>query len=602
MNTLPEAKKRIIIQREPNTSATKILELIQTYDNLDLKDFPKMEESKRQYISLQLNSQPNAQEQSEWSKIETLKENYSNNITNADSILEDLKSYITKWEGSRPVGNHVDEANKLYEEVEDYIQSYWKGVEEGAWNSLDIDNNTALLDYLEKYPHSSHKAEIDDLYWTNMNKENLSDVESYLNNSPFSLHKKEAELIKKSSVEWVQVKNSNDIFEISKYIKNNPNSPFLDQAKFLQIKLKQDEIQKMKTAPNAYEVGTLLRFINEGVFTKSELINQDVLTNGVFDTINDPDIMDSLPDIQQAIDNSVPECKAGYTDVYFFGIPSTGKTCILMGLSRAESLHINLAHGGGDYADALQQFIDAGLTVPQTKMGFAATLEATIDEERSNSQHKINLIEMAGEDFAKKIAGNQEHIFDFESMGTGVTELLSNNNKKVFFLIIDPTTNVINYKRREITGYDEETGDPIYGLMQIRCNQQNLIAKLVDLFAYSGNAEIMKKVDSIHIIVTKADLLGADTIKRDEEALKIFNTKYGNNILTPLIRLCKEYNINVHTKFRPKLYTFSLGKFYVGGVYEYDSTDSDKLVKAIKNSTGSIKEKTLWDKIKEKVN
>lgn len=95
---------------------------------------------------------------------------------------------------------------------------------------------------------------------------------------------------------------------------------------------------------------------------------------------------------------------------------------------------------------------------------------------------------MAGEDFAKKIAGNQEHIYDFDSMGTGVTDLLKNNNKKVFFLIIDPTTNVINYKRRDIVGYDEETGDPIYDLIQIRCNQQNLITKLVDLLVLPLNA------------------------------------------------------------------------------------------------------------------
>ena len=111
----------------------------------------------------------------------------------------------------------------------------------------------------------------------------------------------------------------------------------------------------------------------------------------------------------------------------------------------------------------------------------------------------------------------------------------------------------------------------------------------------------MKKVDSIHIIVTKADLLSDDVMERDDKALDIFKAKYAK-ILIPLIDLCKEYNINVHYNYHPKLYTFSLGKFYVGGVYEYDSTDSNKLVDAIKNSTETIKKKTLWDKVKEKVN
>ena len=448
MSTISEVKKRIMIQQEPHKGAGIVLEWIQTYDNVSLEDFPKMEESKRLYIKQQLSCQPNVQEQAEWEKIALVKDSFRNEIITAETLRDSLQNYIRKWEKDRPVGNHVDEANKLYVVVDDFILEYWRKIEENAWNSLDINNNNALGEYLKKYPHSSHKAEIDDLYWENINKEILNDVEEYINNPMFSLHNKDAEQVKKALVEWIRVKNSNDIFTVFYYLRDNSNTPFIAQAQYLLLELKQHEIRQMQTVPNAYEVGTLLRFIKEGIFTKYELISQDVLTDGVFNTISDPDIMDGLPDIQQAIDSSVPECKEGYTDVYFFGIPSTGKTCILMGLSRADSLHINLAHGGGDYADALQQFIDAGLTVPQTKMGFAATLEATINDRQSNSQHKINLIEMAGEDFAKKIAGNQEHIYDFDSMGTGVTDLLKNNNKKVFFLIIDPTTNVINYKRR----------------------------------------------------------------------------------------------------------------------------------------------------------
>ena len=601
MNIISEVKKKIIISREPTINPKRILELIQTYDNLELTDFPKMEESKRQYINRLLSSQPNAQEQAEWEKIASVKDSFRNDITTAEVLRDSLQNYIHKWEQDRPVGNHVDEANNLYVVVDDFILEYWRKIEEKAWNSLDINNNNALGEYLNTYPHSSHKAEIDDLYWENINKEILKDVEDYIKNPIFTLHKNDAEVVKKSLVEWMRVKNLNDIFEVSNYINNNTDSPFIDQAKILLVKLKQDEISKMQTAPNAYEVGTLLRFINEKIFTQKELISNDVLTESVFNAISDPEVKEGLPDIQQAIDNSVPECKDGYTDVYFFGIPSTGKTCILMGLSCAETLDINHAHGGGDYAAALEQFIEAGFTVPQTKMGFAATLEATIKDIKDGSQHKVNLIEMAGEDFARKIAGNEEHIYDFDSMGIGVTELLRNNNKKVFFLVIDPTTNIIRYKRKDIVGYDEETGDPIYELIQIRCNQQILIKKMVDLFAYSGNADIMKKVDSIHIIVTKADLLSDDVMERDDKALDIFKAKYAK-ILIPLIDLCKEYNINVHYNYHPKLYTFSLGKFYVGGVYEYDSTDSNKLVDAIKNSTETIKKKTLWDKVKEKVN
>ena len=273
-----------------------------------------------------------------------------------------------------------------------------------------------------------------------------------------------------------------------------------------------------------------------------------------------------------------------------------------MGMSRSNSLHINLASGGGDYASALQQYTDVGVTVPRTPGTFVTTLEATISSRNDiNSVHKINLVEMSGEEFAFGIANNPDHVFTFEEMGSGATQLLRNNNRKVFFLIIDPTANVVRINREIVDGYDEETGAPITHLEYCVVNQRTLIQKMVNLFETEGNRDIMKKVDSIHIIMTKSDTLG-NPVEREEKALNIFNDKFGGDILEPLIDLCKECNINSNTNFSPKLYTFSLGTFYVGGLYEYEQTDSNRLVKAIKNSTRGAKKKTLWDKIKEVVN
>jgi hypothetical protein len=171
----------------------------------------------------------------------------------------------------------------------------------------------------------------------------------------------------------------------------------------------------------------------------------------------------------------------------------------------------------------------------------------------------------------------------------------------VFFLIIDPTTNIVRITRDVIVGYDEETGEPIKRLENYVVNQRTIIQKIVNIFEKPQNADIMKKVDSIHIIMTKADTLG-NAVEREDKALTIFYDKYANDILQPLNALCDTYNINSNTNFWPKLYTFSLGTFYVGGLYEYDPTDSNRLVKAIRNSTQGTKKKTFWDRLKEKLN
>ena len=212
---------------------------------------------------------------------------------------------------------------------------------------------------------------------------------------------------------------------------------------------------------------------------------------------------------------------------------------------------------------------------------------------------------MSGEEFAFGIANNPDHIYTFEHMASGTTELLRNNNRKVFFLIIDPTTNIIRKTRTKevVDGYDEETGTPLTHTELQNCvvNQRTIIQKMVNIFENPANAEIMKKVDSIHIIMTKADTLG-NVVDREEKALSIFQQKHSGDILESLINLGHEYNINARTGFHPNLYTFSLGTFYVGGLYEYEQTDSDKLVVAIQNATGGYKKKTWWDIVKEKVN
>lgn len=596
MCTLNDLQRRQIIQREPTKSAEYMLGLIQKYANLSLDDFPNMNSDKRIYIQEKLNSVPNPNEQKEWNIIAGMLG------TSSQEILDALNSYIRNWESSRPFGNHVDEAWSEVSRIESEMKSAQIQEEENDWVNVDTLSQTSLIGHLNKYPKTVHKNEIDDSVWGIIEKEDIQDIQNYITIFPQGLHTKEAKEILNAVVEWNNVKTTNDIFVINDYIHTNPTSPFKQQASILIAGLKQGEINEMRNNPNRYEVLRLKRLLNDGIATERELILAKVMTETILETLKNTDIKSDLPNIDKAIADSRAECKEGYTDVFFFGVPSTGKTCVLMGLSRSNSLHVNLASGGGDYASALQQYTDVGVTVPRTLGTFVTTLEAKLSSKNEpESLHKINLVEMSGEEFAFEIANNPNHVFTFEEMGSGATQLLKNGNRKVFFLIIDPTANVVRINREITDGYDEETGKPIIHLESCVVNQRTVLQKMVNLLENPDNSEIMKKVDSIHIIMTKSDTLG-NPVEREDKALAIFNDKFGDDILEPLIDLCEEYNINSNTMFRPKLYTFSLGTFYVGGYYEYDQTDSNRLVKAIKNSTKGTKKKTFWDKLKEVVN
>ena len=51
------------------------------------------------------------------------------------------------------------------------------------------------------------------------------------------------------------------------------------------------------------------------------------------------------------------------------------------------------------------------------------------------------------------------------------------------------------------------------------------------------------------------------------------------------------------TDGRPVLHTFSLGQFYIGGVYQYDATDSDKLTEVIRQVSRGMKQKGWFGKL-----
>lgn len=598
---LTDLQRKQLIEKINNLPVKTILNYFLSGD-ITFSDVPELLPERKAFIEEHINNMPNPTEQAEWNDISLMIQNSYADITHKELILQKLTEYIGHWDSSRPNGNHVDEARNQYNIVLDQIKELTASVEDNDWNMVNQFDKQSLINHLNNYPQSAHKSEIDNAVWNLTNKESEEDIKDYIMLFPNGNNINQAYDLHNAIVIWNDVKNSEDIFIINNYLKNNPNTPYMFQGQALLISLKQREKKAMREHPDSYEAQRVLDIIREGIISENDLVREKVITPNILATLKNANLKRDLPDIKKAIAGSIAECKDGYTDVYFFGVPSTGKTCVLMGLSRSDSLHINLASGGGDYASALQQHTDMGVTVERTPGSFVTTLEATIsDYSEKGVDHKVNLVEMSGEEFAFKIANNEDHIYTFEDMGTGATELLRNDNRKVFFLIIDPTTNIVRINREVQRGFDEMTGAPIIDIESCVVNQRTLIQRIVNIFENEGNAEIMKKVDSIHIIMTKADTIG-NPVEREDRAYQIFQTNFGHHILQPLHKVCKEYNINAYTQFHPKLYTFSLGTFYVGGLYEYEQTDSNRLVTAIRNSTHGLKQKTWWDRLKEVVN
>ena len=557
--------------------------------DISLSDVPHITDDRRKFIEEHLP----APAQMDWNALQA-----SLSEVSVSTLLK-LETYIRKYEGTRSDGNHVDEAIAKRNEIKDALQREALAKEEDEWNTVDPFSMTSLIGHLNKYPMSAHHDEIDDKVWNIIDKESEQQLQDYKVLFPKGKYIEKAIAMLEALDEWMIVRNSGDISFVFQYIRKRPESPYIDKAYCLLMDLKHQEICRMRREPNRYDVSRLLYLVRLGIFTVDELISEGVMTENVWNTLNSIDVKNDLPDIYEAMKKSKVEYLEGGIDVYFFGLPCTGKTCLLQGLSCTTSLQVDLAASSGPYAEALRQYTDCGIVSPRTLDDSVTTLKTTIiTDEHTPIKNNVNFVEMSGHHILDMVEDNGEYSKEVDNRD--IANLLHNDNRKVFFLIIDPTTKNIKLNR-EYDEYDEQTGEKIHRLKYDVFNQKIFMQKIVNIFQDPANSDIMRKVDSIHIIITKADTFG-ERLQRREKALDYFNNHYAMNIVPPLTEVCRDYNINCNSNYRPKLFTFSLGKFYVGGLYEYDPIDSELLVNTITAIVPPpYRKETFWSRLIEKI-
>lgn len=587
--------------------------LLWTYKGKPLSDtdFPAATANRRQQIRDYINNQPNPQEQQEWDEIQG---SYNAQTFSDYQLLEaKLGAYITHWDSQCPVVNHIEEAKKKLREVQDAMRENTRKLEEGEWGNMDHFSINSLEVFYRKFPYTQHKEDIDKEIFVLSKNKPLTELVGALNHYkvlfPDGSYISEADKIIKAAMEWNAVRNGignktdmdkiniyiNTVFD---YIKNHPNSSFLNDAQVLLMDLKGREIVRMKKEFNNYSRDALLAYVNRGIFTEQELIYNGVATDRSLEILrNYEEIRGGLPVLNNIIPQCSTKCFPNHTDIFMFGIPSTGKSCILAGLLGTNALNYDSVVSGGPYADALTNFIECNCPPDPTRMNYLTTIKAQIRVEKKT--HPFNLVEMAGEEFADKISKNSRGEICFEDMGTGATELLKVENRKIFFLIVDPTRNIIKFIKEE--KHQDDNGNTFYEPQEILINQRESLKRMVDLLNQPENENIMKKVDAIHFIVTKADTLGSTYDERKEKAAEFLRKSYGDAIGTLKV-VCEKYGINRSTNKVPYVFPFSLGQFYVGNIFEYDDADSNTILEVMKGNTAAIKKESFWDKLRRLMN
>ena len=573
------------VKNQSNITLQQLVNLIKQYEDLTPQDF-------QGYISdilynqlLEMGRDPN--EADLWNRIQSAPTSTLAEVQDAQRLVS---TYMTQY----PQGPQINDMPAIMEQLERRMREL---MEEQEWKALEKGNYNALRKYRLKYPNSVHLEEIDDLMWVNTrNVVSEPNLRRYLSDWPSGRHSDEANQALGEIGEWERVKRSNDLFLVDDYRDNHPDSLFKHEVDSKYYELREDELKKMKANPSEYTKNDVDRLIEADIFKHWELIDEELMTEESWERLKLD--RDALPDLQSLqVEDPNIQAPEGCTDIYLFGTPGTGKTCLLMGLvgANGSGYTMNMRKNGGPYAAALQQYVHEGITTGHTYGTFVTVISGEVTEKTKRGNvvdHRINLVEMSGEEFALRIADNKE--VSLANMGTGATNLLQNNNRKVFFIIVDPTK--LRLKIEYLDKVRDAEGNLIgQNVRKKYINQLDIMNKFVSLFELPENQDIMRKVDAIHFVVTKADMLGDATTRLNKARELLLSTYQGP--VEQLKNYCrKTKRINYSTSYRPQVFTFSLGRFYLGDIFDFDKTETLQIVDTIRMVTSGTREMSWWNK------
>lgn len=348
------------------------------------------------------------------------------------------------------------------------------------------------------------------------------------------------------------------------------------------------------------------------VFTPDEIVKSGVVSWNIMNhIITHPTDMSDRDIAENEINPETNfKSRANNTDVYFFGVPGSGKSTVLAGLLNIQTfgdLTLNVltngGHSGYKYASILKNYLRDNLFPQSTKVylsdnpfvedsdensnvgdKFIQIIDAELINHKLGETHELSIIDMPGERtlaFAVAPAQDPRELDDL--LGRGTSELFANDNNKVFFFVIDP-----NPKRE----YEFPGGAKV--------RQADVLEALVTFIRKVPG--LLSKVHAVHIILSKSDIL------QDANDFNSINEKIlcdYEAFIRGTIALCAKQlgDVNVQCGRLPYLFTFSLGKVFPGNMNEYSKDDAGKILEVIAANTWSTSSKpSRWESLVEYMN
>lgn len=370
---------------------------------------------------------------------------------------------------------------------------------------------------------------------------------------------------RKERLDWTVVSSSKNISGIEKYINDYPNGSYSQEAVQLLEEIKNGHqeknalLEKIRiNEPPGYTPDVIYGFIQSGKITKEDLIDLGIPKV----------IIDNLDKESQDLEvgTSPEEIENGYTEVYFWGLPGSGKTCALSAILSMGVIDGDIDPQQGEGLHYMNQLSNVflkrtfGVLPGPTKIEETQYLPFDLTD-NNKVKHPIALIELSGEIFKafNKKSSNIPLSNVLESTYDKTKSYLNGPNKKIHFFIIDISKDPTKPDRDGIT------------------QQQYLhaMAKFLD------NEKVFRNTtDGVFIVTTKSDVLSEDPSLRKDLAIKHLNNNY-KSFSNSLKSILKNNKLPESLNVIP----FTLGEVYFNTLCCFDNSSSNEIIELLKKKT-----------------
>lgn len=365
------------------------------------------------------------------------------------------------------------------------------------------------------------------------------------------------ELLEEEKAEWEKICESNSLDELNQFIDTYPEGNFINEAKLLIGKF--EILENIKNNHNNYSVYEVQEMLDKKEISIEDLKNIDIPESIISKLYNGNNYVNIKPGTAP---DSIPD---GYTEVYFWGMPGSGKTTALASiLSTAdrEGQMISQPGPGLEYMTKLSNLFsdEVNFLPPANPLNSTQYLPFILKKDSlDRASRSVSLIELSGELFQcfyEKNAGNQLSDSKQVLFDQLVSYLENNNNRKMHFFFID-----------------YGAGSSVDNSLFTQSDYLNAPATFINKSEYEF---FNKNTDAIYIVLTKSDLL-LNEVHDDliNKTVSNYINKEFSSLVTSLKEICKKHNINDGKLLATH---FSLGEVYFNDLCKKNSYTAKNII------------------------